>query len=68
MRCLHLSPLPSEDLFRACQWEFPGNCCCGRTVKLSDITALLHLPTSPSSHSDAGEQLLFLREEGLVLH
>lgn len=34
-------------------------------MKLSDITALLHLPASPSSHSDAGEHLLFLREEGL---
>lgn len=33
-------------------------------MKLSDITALLHLPASPSSHSDA-EHLLFLREEGL---
>lgn len=36
-----------------------------RTVKLSDITALLHLPASPSSHGDAGEHLSFLREEGL---
>lgn len=34
-------------------------------MKLSDITALLHLPASQSSHSDAGEHLLFLREEGL---
>lgn len=41
-----LSPLPSEDLFGAHQWELAANCCCRRMVQLGNLNigALLQTP------------------------